>query len=212
MAGSCVAGSRAAAAAATGRPRGRCCCSGFEIAREIAREIDWARLTRTHGWTAALAASGYHRSPGGLGGWPHAHSRRWRAPALAPLGWRWRRARPSARRHGPHCRRRHCAWVGRRRRSRATMEAATPSTRGSGWAPRGPALSPWEWRAAQSRQARAGEAQEPSSGAAKGSVRPCCRAGCAGRGCRGPAVRRGGGKCSGTLGHLNGRTQRSRRC
>ena len=45
----------------------------------------------------------------------------------------------------------------------AALEAASSSTRGSGWALSGPA-SPWECRAAQSRQARLEEAQEPSWG------------------------------------------------
>ena len=44
------------------------------------------------------------------------------------------------------------------------LKAARSSTRGSGWAPSGPA-SPWECCAAQSHQARPVEAQEPSSGA-----------------------------------------------
>eukprot|EP00964_Phaeocystis_antarctica_P109833 scaffold74249_cov69-Phaeocystis_antarctica.AAC.1 len=48
----------------------------------------------------------------------------------------------------------------------ATLKAASSSTRGSGWAPSGSA-SFWECRAAQSRQARPEEAQEPSSGTAK---------------------------------------------
>ena len=51
----------------------------------------------------------------------------------------------------------------------ATLEAASSSTRGSGWAPTGPASS-WECRAAQSRQARPEEAQEPSSGTAQTAV------------------------------------------
>eukprot|EP00964_Phaeocystis_antarctica_P039296 scaffold22481_cov49-Phaeocystis_antarctica.AAC.1 len=51
----------------------------------------------------------------------------------------------------------------------AGLEAASSSSRGSGWAPRGPA-SPWEYRAAQSRQARPEEAQEPSWGTGKGST------------------------------------------
>ena len=46
---------------------------------------------------------------------------------------------------------------------------AGSSTRGSGWAPSGPASS-WECRAAQSCQARSEEAQEPSWGAAKGAL------------------------------------------
>ena len=53
-------------------------------------------------------------------------------------------------------------------KSRA-LEAASSSTRGSGWAPRGPA-SPWEYQAAQSRQARPEEAQEPSWNSAKGPL------------------------------------------
>ena len=44
---------------------------------------------------------------------------------------------------------------------------ARSSTRGTGWAPSGWA-SPWECRAAQSRQARPQEVQEPSWGTAKG--------------------------------------------
>ena len=55
----------------------------------------------------------------------------------------------------------------------AALEAASSSIRGSGWAPSGPA-SCWECRAAQSRQARPAKAQEPSWGAAKGALRPCC--------------------------------------
>ena len=50
--------------------------------------------------------------------------------------------------------------------NRRLWRAADPSSRGSGWAPSGPA-SPWECRAAQSRQARPEEAQEPSWSAAK---------------------------------------------
>eukprot|EP00964_Phaeocystis_antarctica_P001686 scaffold881_cov65-Phaeocystis_antarctica.AAC.3 len=49
----------------------------------------------------------------------------------------------------------------------ATLEAASSSSRGSGWAPSGPASPLWECRAARSRQARPEEAQEPSSGAVK---------------------------------------------
>ena len=49
----------------------------------------------------------------------------------------------------------------RNRDESAAVEAARSSTRGSGWASRGPASS-WECRAAQSRQARSEEAQEPS--------------------------------------------------
>ena len=41
--------------------------------------------------------------------------------------------------------------------------------------PSGPASS-WECRAAQSRQARPEEAQEPRWGAAKGTLCPCCGA------------------------------------
>eukprot|EP00964_Phaeocystis_antarctica_P017435 scaffold9629_cov72-Phaeocystis_antarctica.AAC.1 len=48
----------------------------------------------------------------------------------------------------------------------AALEAARSSTRGSGWAPSGSA-SVWECRAAWSRQARPGEALEPSWGIAK---------------------------------------------
>eukprot|EP00964_Phaeocystis_antarctica_P062238 scaffold37273_cov56-Phaeocystis_antarctica.AAC.5 len=51
----------------------------------------------------------------------------------------------------------------------ATLEAASSSTRCSGWVPSGWASS-WECRAAQSRQARPEEAQEPSSGTAKTAV------------------------------------------
>eukprot|EP00964_Phaeocystis_antarctica_P078999 scaffold49166_cov58-Phaeocystis_antarctica.AAC.1 len=50
--------------------------------------------------------------------------------------------------------------------STAGASAALKAASCSGWAPRGPA-SFWECRAAQSRQARPGEAQEPSWGAAK---------------------------------------------
>eukprot|EP00964_Phaeocystis_antarctica_P013597 scaffold7457_cov62-Phaeocystis_antarctica.AAC.2 len=48
----------------------------------------------------------------------------------------------------------------------AAWEAARSSTRGSDWALRGPA-SPWECRAAQSRQECPEEAQEPSWGTAQ---------------------------------------------
>ena len=51
----------------------------------------------------------------------------------------------------------------------AALEAARSSNRGSGWAPSGWA-SPWECQAAQSRQARHEEAQEPSLGATKGPL------------------------------------------
>eukprot|EP00964_Phaeocystis_antarctica_P009371 scaffold5078_cov63-Phaeocystis_antarctica.AAC.5 len=54
---------------------------------------------------------------------------------------------------------------GRARSRRLCVEAASSSTRGSGWAPSGPASS-WECRAAQNRQVRPEtppeEAQEPS--------------------------------------------------
>ena len=55
----------------------------------------------------------------------------------------------------------------------AALEAASSRTRGSGWAPSGPASS-WEYRAAQSRQARPEEAQEPSWDAAKGALWRSC--------------------------------------
>ena len=48
----------------------------------------------------------------------------------------------------------------------AALEAASSSTRGSGWGPKGLA-SLWEYRAAQSRQARPQEAQEASGGSAQ---------------------------------------------
>eukprot|EP00964_Phaeocystis_antarctica_P024047 scaffold13457_cov56-Phaeocystis_antarctica.AAC.4 len=51
----------------------------------------------------------------------------------------------------------------------AALEAASSSTRGSGWAPSGSASS-WECRAVGSRQARPEEAQAPSWGAAKGAL------------------------------------------
>eukprot|EP00964_Phaeocystis_antarctica_P117172 scaffold81004_cov59-Phaeocystis_antarctica.AAC.1 len=51
----------------------------------------------------------------------------------------------------------------------AALEAASSSTRGSGWAASGLACS-WECRAAQSRQARPEEAQEPSWGTATGAT------------------------------------------
>ena len=51
----------------------------------------------------------------------------------------------------------------------ATLEAARSSTRGGGWGPSGWA-SLWEYRAAQSRQARPEEAQGASWGTAKGSL------------------------------------------
>ena len=56
--------------------------------------------------------------------------------------------------------------MGQTRWKWAALEAAGSGSRGSGWAPSGPASS-WECRAAQSRQARPEEAQEPSWGAAK---------------------------------------------
>ena len=56
---------------------------------------------------------------------------------------------------------------GQRQVKWAALEAAGSSTRGSGWAPSGTGLSPWEDRAAQGRQARPAEAPEPSWGAAK---------------------------------------------
>ena len=49
----------------------------------------------------------------------------------------------------------------------AALKAVGSSIRGSGWALSGPDSS-WECRAAQSRQARPEEAQEPSGGTAKG--------------------------------------------
>ena len=49
------------------------------------------------------------------------------------------------------------------------LEAASSSTRGSGWAPSGLASS-WECRAVQSRQARPEEAQGASWGPAKGGT------------------------------------------
>eukprot|EP00964_Phaeocystis_antarctica_P013008 scaffold7127_cov21-Phaeocystis_antarctica.AAC.1 len=55
----------------------------------------------------------------------------------------------------------------------AALEAASSSTRGSGWAPSGPASCPGcaePPRAAQSRQACPVEAQEPSWGPAKGGA------------------------------------------
>eukprot|EP00964_Phaeocystis_antarctica_P036641 scaffold20931_cov54-Phaeocystis_antarctica.AAC.5 len=51
----------------------------------------------------------------------------------------------------------------------AAREAASSSTRGSGWAPGGWA-SPWECQAAQSRQARPEEAQEPGWSAAQAAL------------------------------------------
>ena len=51
----------------------------------------------------------------------------------------------------------------------AALEAARSSTRGGGWALSVPA-SAWECRAAQSREARPEEAQEPSCGTAKGAL------------------------------------------
>eukprot|EP00964_Phaeocystis_antarctica_P065489 scaffold39525_cov55-Phaeocystis_antarctica.AAC.3 len=51
----------------------------------------------------------------------------------------------------------------------AVLEAAGSSTRGSGWAPGGLGLLLGE-HAAQSRQARPEEAQEPSWGTAKGAL------------------------------------------
>ena len=51
----------------------------------------------------------------------------------------------------------------------AALEAAGSSNRGSGCAPSGWA-SPWECRAAQSRQVRPEEEQEASWGAAKGAL------------------------------------------
>ena len=49
----------------------------------------------------------------------------------------------------------------------AALEAASSSTRGSGWAPSGPASS-WECRAG--REARPEEAQQPSWGTATGAL------------------------------------------
>jgi hypothetical protein len=49
------------------------------------------------------------------------------------------------------------------------LEVSDSSSRGSGGALRRPA-SPWEGRAAQRRQARPEEEQEPSWGAAKGAL------------------------------------------
>eukprot|EP00964_Phaeocystis_antarctica_P067503 scaffold40866_cov44-Phaeocystis_antarctica.AAC.1 len=60
----------------------------------------------------------------------------------------------------------------------AALEAASSGTRGTGGASSGTASS-WECRAAQSRQARPEEAQEPSGGPAQErggctlSMRPC---------------------------------------
>ena len=54
------------------------------------------------------------------------------------------------------------------------------SNRGGGGAPSGPTLSPCKYQAAQRLQARPGQAQLPSSGAARAGVRPmraCDRAG-----------------------------------
>eukprot|EP00964_Phaeocystis_antarctica_P009505 scaffold5152_cov56-Phaeocystis_antarctica.AAC.1 len=56
-----------------------------------------------------------------------------------------------------------------KRSESAALEAARPSTKGGGWAPSGWA-SPWERRAAQSRQARPEEAQAPGWGTAKGAL------------------------------------------
>ena len=58
---------------------------------------------------------------------------------------------------------------GQRRWNWRLLEAAGSSTRGNGWELSEPA-SPWEYRAAQSRQARLEEAQEPKWGAAKGPL------------------------------------------
>eukprot|EP00964_Phaeocystis_antarctica_P107023 scaffold71803_cov73-Phaeocystis_antarctica.AAC.1 len=46
-----------------------------------------------------------------------------------------------------------------RRLARAIQAVASPSTRGGGWAPSGPASPPWECRAAQGRRARSKEGQ-----------------------------------------------------
>ena len=51
----------------------------------------------------------------------------------------------------------------------AALEAASLSTRGSGWTLSEPD-PPWERQAAQSHQARPEEAQEPSWGTAKGAL------------------------------------------
>eukprot|EP00964_Phaeocystis_antarctica_P058822 scaffold34897_cov59-Phaeocystis_antarctica.AAC.5 len=51
----------------------------------------------------------------------------------------------------------------------AALEAARSSTRGSGWAPSGPASS-WECRAAHSRQARPEEAQGAELGRCQGGA------------------------------------------
>ena len=50
---------------------------------------------------------------------------------------------------------------------KATLQAADASPRGSGGVPPVAWASPWECRAAQSRQARPEEAWDPSWGAAK---------------------------------------------
>ena len=73
--------------------------------------------------------------------------------------------------HGRHEQRvpRVPGWSRLRAMEWAALEAAGSSTRGSGWALSGP-TSPWECRAAQSRQARPEEAQEPSWGNASGVV------------------------------------------
>ena len=54
-------------------------------------------------------------------------------------------------------------------KSAALVATSSTSTRGGGWAPTS-WVSPWECRAAQSRQAYPEEAQEPSWGTAKGAL------------------------------------------
>ena len=160
----------AALSSAAGRPRGHCCCCcsrleileiAPEIGPEIGREVARARPTGRLGWSAASAASGCRRSlawtgysipqHAGLGGWAapahrHARSRRPHASAPAPQGWRWRcrcrRARLSARRRAPRCRRRRCAWVAEGGRVGRLWSVATLSTLGRGWAPIGSASPP----------------------------------------------------------------------
>ena len=82
-----------------------------------------------------------------------------RAPAPTPS----RRSPPP---HTAPARSSPSAWVDRKAAQSATLEAARSSSRGGGWGPSGWA-SPWECRAARSRQARAEEAQGASWGTAK---------------------------------------------
>ena len=103
---------------------------------------------------ARLATSARRRSARAR---PRARPRRWAGSGPSALGWSHHRlggwpgsVRPAF-------------LDGQEAVKSATLGAARSSTRGGGWAPSGWA-SLWECRAAQSRQARPEEAQEPSWG------------------------------------------------